>query len=66
VRLLELFVEVVKLALELDDLILDHLHTAMVIIIIENVTGYDEIMSSIGAVALLAIPWNQIGILRNY
>ena len=64
-RFLVLFVEICKLSFELDNLILDHLNTALVVILIKDVTSNDEVLSTINAMLLLTVPGDEVGILRN-
>ena len=64
-RFLVLFVEIRKLSFELNDLILDHLNTALVVILVKDVTSNDEVLSTINAMLLLTVPGDQVGILRN-
>ena len=65
VRLLIFLVEIGKLALKLDNLILDHLNAPLVVIFIEDVTGHDEILSAIFTMTLLAVPRDQIAVLGD-
>jgi len=64
-RFLVLFVEISKLSFELNDLILDHLNTALVVIFVKDVTSNDEVLCAINAMLLLAVPGDEVGILRN-
>ena len=64
-RFLVLFVEISKLSFELNDLILDHLDTALVVILVKDVTSNDEVLRAINAMLLLAVPGDEVGILRN-
>ena len=64
-RFLVLFVEICKLSFELDNLILDHLNTALVVILIKDVTSNDEVLSTVNAMLLLTVPGDEVGILRN-
>lgn len=65
VRLLVLLLEVGDLALDLDDLILDHLNSALIIVFVEEVSRNDKVLILVLTKLLLAVPGDQVTIFRD-
>ena len=55
--------EVLELPFEFDDLVLDHLDCTLIVIIVNEIFGYNKVLITVWAVILLPVPGDQIAIL---